>query len=99
MDDLIKKIPEDKKNSAVFTLMGYADTTLFNAVPEISDRSNKFNTALSLKRAETVKAILEGKDFGISKKKIVCKGLGYSKNENATSDLWKYRRVDIVISY
>ena len=99
LNDLISKIPEDKKNSAVFILMGYADTTLFNAVPEISDRSARFNTSLSLKRAETIKAILMGKNFGISQNKIVSQGLGYSKNVNAISDLWKYRRVDIVISY
>ena len=99
LNDLINKIPEDKKESAVIILMGYADTTLFNAIPEISERSEKFNTELSLKRANTVKAILSGDAFGISPKKIVTQGLGYSKNEDATSDLWKYRRVDVVISY
>lgn len=99
LNDLLNKIPENKRNTAVFILMGYADTTLFNAEPEISERSNKYNTELSLKRAETVKAILESKDFGIDENKIVTQGLGYSKNEEAVNDLWKYRRVDVVVSY
>lgn len=99
LNDLINKIPEEKRASAVFILLGYADTTLFNAEPEISERSNKYNTELSLKRAETVKAILENTDFGIAANKIVTQGLGYSKNEEAVDDLWKYRRVDVVVSY
>lgn len=99
LNDLINKIPIDKRDSAVFILLGYADTTLFNAIPEISERSNKFNTELSLKRAETVKTILKGPDFGIDPNKIVTQGLGYSKNIAAEDDLWKYRRVDIVVSY
>ena len=60
---------------------------------------DKFNTELSLKRAETVKTILKGPDFGIDPNKIVTQGLGYSKNIAAEDDLWKYRRVDIVVSY
>ena len=80
-------------------MLGHADTTLFNAIPEISERSNKFNTELSLKRAETVKAILTDKSFKIDSNKIITQGLGYSKNKDAVFDLWKYRRVDIVISY
>lgn len=99
LNDLIKNIPEDKKDSAVFFVLGYADTTLFNAIPEISERSNKFNTELSLKRAETVKTILNGEDFGIDSTNIITQGLGYSKNIDAKSELWKYRRVDIVVSY
>lgn len=99
LNDLINKIPQDKKDSAVFILLGHADTTLFNAIPEISERSNKFNTELSLKRAETVKAILTDKSFKIDSNKIITQGLGYSKNKDAVFDLWKYRRVDIVISY
>ena len=99
LNDLINKIPIDKRDSAVFILLGYADTTLFNAIPEISERSNKFNTELSLKRAETVKTILKGPDFRIDPNKIVTQGLGYSKNIEAEDDLWKYRRVDIVVSY
>lgn len=99
LNDLLNKIPEDKRDSAVFILMGYADSTLFNAEPEISERSNKYNTELSLKRAKTVEAILENSDFGISSNKIVTQGLGYSKNEQAVNDLWKYRRVDVVVSY
>ena len=63
LNDLVNKIPEEKRGSAVFILMGYADTSLFNAEPEISERSNKYNTELSLKRAETIKTILESKDF------------------------------------
>ena len=96
---MVNKIPEEKRGSAVFILMGYADTSLFNAEPEISERSNKYNTELSLKRAETIKTILESKDFGISANKIITQGLGYSKNEEAVDDLWKYRRVDVVVSY
>lgn len=99
LNDLVNKIPEEKRGSAVFILMGYADTSLFNAEPEISERSNKYNTELSLKRAETIKTILESKDFGISANKIITQGLGYSKNEEAVDDLWKYRRVDVVVSY
>lgn len=99
LNDLLNKIPEDKRDSAVFILMGYADSTLFNAEPEISERSNKYNTELSLKRAKTVETILESSDFGISSNKIVTQGLGYSKNEQAVNDLWKYRRVDVVVSY
>lgn len=99
LNDLLNKIPEDKRDSAVFIIMGYADSTLFNAEPEISERSSKYNTELSLKRAKTVEAILESSDFGISSNKIVTQGLGYSKNEQAVNDLWKYRRVDVVVSY
>lgn len=99
LNDLVNKIPEEKRGSAVFILMGYADTSLFNAEPKISERSNKYNTELSLKRAEKIKTILESKDFGISANKIITQGLGYSKNEEAVDDLWKYRRVDVVVSY
>ncbi len=99
LNDLLSKVPAEKKDSAVFILMGYADTTLFNAIPEVSDRSEKFNTQLSLNRAETIKKILAGNSFGISPDKIIVQGLGYSKNIDATKDLWKYRRVDIVVSY
>ena len=99
LNDLLSKIPEEKKNSAKFTIMGYADSTLFNGKVEISERSEKFNKELSLKRAESIKKILVGTDFNISPDKISTYGFGYSKNSDETENLEQYRRVDIVVSY
>ena len=99
LNDLLSEIPEEKRSSANFNIMGYADATLFNGKVEISERSERFNTELSLKRAESIKNILIGKDFNISPDRIITKGLGYSKNPDETENLEQYRRVDIVVSY
>ena len=99
LNDLVCKIPEDKRQAAVFIIMGYADPTLFNGQIEISERSAKFNTELSLKRAETIKSILAGKDFNIPLEHIVTYGYGYAKNEAETTNLERFRRVDVVVSF
>ena len=99
LNDLLSEIPEEKRSSANFNIMGYADATLFNGKVEISERSERFNTELSLKRAESIKNILIGKDFNISPDRIITEGLGYSKNPDETENLEQYRRVDIVVSY
>lgn len=99
VNEMLSKIPEDKRNETRFILMGYADSTLFNGKIEISERSERFNTELSKKRAESVKKILVGSGFGISPEKVETIGLGYSKNQNETTNLEKYRRVDVVVMY
>lgn len=99
VNEMLSKIPKDKRNEARFILMGYADSTLFNGKIEISERSELFNTELSKKRAEAVKNILVDSDFRISPEKVETIGLGYSKNKNETTNLEKYRRVDVVVMY
>lgn len=54
LDELLKSIPENKRNKAVFLVVGYADSSYKNGVPDEGAESAKFNTDLSFKRAEAV---------------------------------------------
>lgn len=98
-DELIKIIPEEKRETATFVIKGHSDTSLYNGVPEISERSEEFNTRLSLERASSIKDLLESKLFSINPDNIQISGLGYKGCENEVSNLWKYRRADIFIIF
>lgn len=99
LNNIVKKIPDN--DNVKIQLIGRADPSYWNGVPEISERSDAFNTDLSKKRANAIKTILVelflAKDSSIAT--IVMEGLGYHGYENETSELWRYRYVDIYVTW
>lgn len=94
LNDIIKQAPQN--GNIKILLIGHTDPSYWNGIPEISENSNLFNTELSKKRANTIKTIL-AKNFSINYANIFTLGLGYRGYEKETTELWKYRRVDIYI--
>lgn len=99
IDDLIKTIPENKRNKATFAVVGYADTSFRNGVSDKGAESKKFNTDLSLKRAEAVVKMLIT-ERNISADRILPpKGRGFEKlirnREDGKENHERSRRVEV----
>lgn len=100
LNDFIKGIPDEKRQNAKFELYGYTDTAYRNGVSDESEESRIFNEKLSLKRAESIKAILE--TLNIPEKNIsVVKGRGFENlvYENKIENPEKSRRVEVFCNY
>lgn len=97
INDLIKSIPDEKRNKATFSVVGYTDTSFRNKIPDKGEESQLFNRELSLKRANSVVKILR-MEVGIDSNKILApKGRGFENliRENGKENHEKSRRVEI----
>lgn len=97
LDDLLKSIPENKRNEVVFAVVGYADTSYMNGIPDKGIESQKFNIDLSLKRAEAVVNMLIT-EKNISPERILPpEGRGFANliREKGNENHEKSRRVEV----
>lgn len=97
LDDLLKSIPENKRNEVVFAVVGYADTSYRNGVPDKGIESQKFNTDLSLKRAEAVvKMLITEKNIN-PERILQPEGRGFENliREKGVENHEKSRRVEV----
>ncbi len=98
VDDMIKKLPEDKRAKGVFAVIGYTDTSFRNGKSDLGEESRAFNTELSLKRANSIKKILV-EQKNIDEKRIIVDGRGFEDlihiKGSKTEDHSKSRRVEV----
>ena len=103
IDDLIKSIPENKRNKATFAVVGYADTSFRNGISDKGVESKKFNTELSLKRAEAVVKMLISESNINADKILPPKGRGFEKlirnREDGKENHERSRRVEVFCCY
>lgn len=97
INDFIKSIPDEKRNKATFSVVGYTDTSFRNKIPDKGEESLFFNRELSLKRAKSVAKMLI-MELGIDSNKILSpQGRGFEKliRENGKENHDKSRRVEV----
>ena len=92
LTNLLAKIPVDKMKNACFVIDGHTDS--------ISDHD--FNQALSERRANSIKKIMNGM-FGIPQHRIVTQGFSWDKkaveNETTPNDFAMNRRAEIKVCF
>lgn len=98
LDDMVKKLPKEKRNKAVFAVTGYTDTSFRNGKSDVGEESRAFNTELSLKRAKSIKKILV-EQKNIDEKRIIVDGRGFEDlvhiKGSKTEDHSKSRRAEV----
>ncbi len=92
LTNLLAKIPADKMKNACFVIDGHTDS--------VSDHD--FNQALSERRANSIKKIMNGM-FGIPQHRIVTQGFSWDKkaveNETTPNDFAMNRRAEIKVCF
>lgn len=92
LSNLLAKIPSDKMKNACFVIDGHTDS--------VSDHD--FNQALSERRANSIKKIMNGM-FGIPQHRIVTQGFSWDKkvveNEITPKDFAMNRRAEIKVCF
>lgn len=92
LTNILAKIPADKMKNACFVIDGHTDS--------VSDHD--FNQALSERRANSIKKIMNGM-FGIPQHKIVTQGFSWDKkaveNETTPNDFAMNRRAEIKVCF
>jgi cell division protein FtsL len=92
LTNILAKIPADKMKNACFVIDGHTDS--------VSDHD--FNQALSERRANSIKKIMNGM-FGIPQHRIVTQGFSWDKkaveNETTPNDFAMNRRAEIKVCF
>ena len=92
LTNILAKIPADKMKNACFVIDGHTDS--------VSDHD--FNQALSERRANSIKIIMNGM-FGIPQHRIVTQGFSWDKkaveNETTPNDFAMNRRAEIKVCF
>jgi outer membrane protein OmpA-like peptidoglycan-associated protein len=92
LTNILAKIPADKMKNACFVIDGHTDS--------VSDHD--FNQALSERRANSIKKIMNGM-FGIPQHRIVTQGFSWDKkvveNEITPKDFAMNRRAEIKVCF